>query len=526
MTKNGYSTCFLSFVNGIHFLLRELCIVTEKQFKMKNSETKTKNTPFDARKVKAGWYLLAGILTIAAANMTFSLDIAGWISIVPFLIYLHLTKGWKSRVLFFLALTAAWSVVVLKIITAPIPVLFALLYSVPIALVHLPAYLLWDRFKNHRWSLLLFPATMVIAEWIQYTFTPLGSWGAAAYTQSHSTVIMQVVSVFGMAGLGFIIYWVNVSVAEIIITRKTRLLSFQLPLAVLAVVLIFGAVRSEKSGAKGKDTITVSAVGTDSDVSGLPLPSKESNEKVITALFNRTTKAAKMGAKLVVWNEGAFFMEPEYEEQWLDSIQKLAAGQNITLVASYVLLVSENPFRYENKYHFILPNGQIAYTYLKHEPVPGEPAIKGKSGFRVLEVAGAKTGGAICYDYDFPYIARAYGKLKADIIALPSSDWRGIDPLHTRMAAFRAVEQGHSVLRSTRFGLSAAITPYGKMTSQMSAFDNNDKIMMGHLPSKGITTVYSIIGDLFVYLCISFILLFLFFVCPFFYPRRTTKAAY
>ena len=102
---------------------------------MKHSETKTKNTPFDSRKVKAGWYLLAGILTIAAANMTFSLDIVAWISIAPFFIYLHLTKGWKSRVLFFLALTAAWTVVVLKIITAPIPAIFALLYSVPIALV-------------------------------------------------------------------------------------------------------------------------------------------------------------------------------------------------------------------------------------------------------------------------------------------------------------------------------------------------------------------------------------------------------
>jgi hypothetical protein len=27
---------------------------------------------------------------------------------------------------------------------------------------------------------LLFPALMVILEWIQYTFTPFGSWGAAS----------------------------------------------------------------------------------------------------------------------------------------------------------------------------------------------------------------------------------------------------------------------------------------------------------------------------------------------------------
>lgn len=487
---------------------------------MKKAVIETKNSPFDVRIIQSGWYLLAGILTMTFAHMTFSLDIAGWFSIVPFLIYMHLTSGWKSRVLFTLALIAAWLVVVLKIISPPIPAIFALFYSVPIALIQLPAYLLWDRFKNQKWSILLFPASMVVMEWIQYTYTPLASWGVAAYSQTHSPVIMQAVSVFGMAGLSFLIYWVNIAIAEIIFRRRTSTLSFQLPLAVLVVTIIFGAVRAEKASSKGQETITVAAVGTDSEVNGLPLPSKESNEKVIAALFKRTRKAANLGAELIVWNEAAFFMEPEYELQWLDSIKKLADKQNITLVASYVMPVSEEPFRYENKFHIINHDGQPEHTYLKHQPVPGEPAIKGKSDFRVVDIEGVKIGGAICYDYDFPYIARAYGKLKTDIVVVPSSDWRGIDPLHTRMAAFRAVEQGHSILRSTRFGLSASITPYGEMTSQMSAFDTNDKIMIGHLHTKGVRTVYSIIGDTFVYLCLAFIV---FFMGRIFFRKITEK---
>jgi apolipoprotein N-acyltransferase len=122
---------------------------------------------------------------------------------------------------------------------------------------------------------------------------------------------------------------------------------------------------------------------------------------------------------------------------------------------------------------------------------------------------GTIIGAAICYDYDFPYLAKGYGELEADMVILPSSDWRGIDPLHTKMAAFRAVEQGHSVLRSTRFGLSAAITPYGEMISQMSSFDENDKIMYAQLPVKGVSSLYSIIQDSFVYLCIGFLLSFM-----------------
>jgi apolipoprotein N-acyltransferase len=179
------------------------------------------------------------------------------------------------------------------------------------------------------------------------------------------------------------------------------------------------------------------------------------------------------------------------------------------LVASYVTPISQTPLRYENKYQFIDASGNITHSYLKHQPVPGEPAVQGKSPLKVVDITGTKIGAAICYDYDFPYLAKGYGELGADIVIIPSSDWRGIDPVHSEMAAFRSVEQGHSVLRSTRFGLSAAITPYGEMVSQMSSFDDNDKIMYSQLPTNGITTLYSIIQDSFVYLCIGFLLLFI-----------------
>ncbi|TSA38773.1 MAG: hypothetical protein D4R64_01955 [Porphyromonadaceae bacterium] len=437
--------------------------------------------------------------------MSFSVDLMAWIASVPFLIYLSLTRGLKSRLIFVLALIIAWSVVVTKIVTPPIPYLLVFMFSVPISLFHLPGYLLWDRFKQHKWSFLLFPAVMTIMEWVQYIFTPFASWGVAAYTQNHSLSLMQSVSLFGMPGLSFLIYWFNISITEIAVKRKATLSTFQLPLSVLLMLIVFGALRYDISKSKGSNTITVAAVGTDSEVSGLPLPSMESNEKVKSVLFQRTRMAAKSGAQLIVWNEAAIFILPEEESIWSDSLKALASELKISLVAAYVMPVSQTPLKYENKYLFIDSKGTITYSYHKHQPVPGEPAINGEEPLKVFDVAGSKTGGAICYDYDFPYLAKGFGKLNADIVAVPSSDWRGIDPLHTRMAAFRAVEQGHSVLRSTRFGLSAAITPYGEMISQMSSYDNNDKIMIAHLPVKGVTTVYSFIGDSFVYLCIGLI---------------------
>jgi apolipoprotein N-acyltransferase len=348
---------------------------------------------------------------------------------VPFLVYLSITRGWKSKLLFSLALLVSWSIIVLKIITPPVPYVLIFLYSIPISLIHLPGYLIWSNYKERRFSVLLFPAMMVVLEWIQYTFTPLASWGVAAYTQANSIYILQFLSTFGMAGLSFLIYWVNLAIATLILKKERSIIAFKLPIATLCFVVFFGALRFEISNSKGVDTITVSAVGTDSEIGGLPLPPGSKNQRDIEEIFNRTRNAADFGAKIVVWNEAAFYLEPANESSWTKSFQQLA---------------------------------------------------------------------------------KEYGNIGADIVAVPASDWRGIDPLHTRMAAYRAIEQGHSVLRSTRFGLSAAINPFGKMTSQMSSFDSNNKIMISQLPIKGISTLYSIIGDILVYLSIVFIIFFLF----------------
>ena len=460
--------------------------------------------------IKPYWFLLTGILTMTFAHFTFNMDVIGWIAMVPFLIYLRLTRGWKSRVLFSFTLLVSWILVVSKIITDPIPGFIIPLYAIPITLFHLPGYLFFGAVRNHRISIIILPAVMIISEWVQYSFTPFGSWGAIAYTQVNSASISQSLSLFGMAGLGFLLYWTNASIAVSFVEGNWKKYLIW-PGLLIAAIFVFGSIRYDLGKSKGTETMTVAAVGTDSDIGGLPVPSKESNEKVIMDIFDRTIVAAKAGAELVVWNEASFYLEKDYEQEWLDKISKLARSNKITIVAGYVVPISESPFRYENKFQFVNPDGSIEFEYFKHEPVAGEPAVKGMGPQRIKRISGSNVGGAICYDYDFPYLARGNNKAGADIVAIPSSDWRGIDPLHSKMAAYRAIEQGHSIIRSTRFGLSAAITPYGKMTSQMSSFDQNDKIMISHLPVRGIKTLYSTTGDITVYLSIAFLTVLLVF---------------
>ncbi len=331
----------------------------------------------DIMSINPLWFLLIGIITMTLSHLTFSIGIVGWVSMVPFLVYLSITRGWKSRLLFTLALIAAWSIIVLKIISPPIPYMLIFMYSAPISLIHLSGYLLWAKYRERKLSVLLFPSIMVVLEYIQYTLTPFASWGVAAYTQVNNTPVLQTLSIFGMAGLSFLIYYVNLSIAHLIVKKERTFTTFKLPLLILCSVIIFGTLRFEISKSKGVDTITVAAVGTDSEIGGLPLPQGNKNERDIERIINRTKAAAEFGARIIVWTEAAFYLEPAYEETWVESFQELARNSGVSLVASYILLLSESPFHYENKYLLINSQGDIINTYLKHQPVPGEPATKG-----------------------------------------------------------------------------------------------------------------------------------------------------
>src|ERR1035437_8768315 len=239
-------------------------------------------------KINPKLLLLIGILTIVASHVSYSVDIISWFSSVPFLLFLYQTKGIKSRLLFVLALFFAWTLATAKIITEPIPFGMVFLFSLPLTLIHLPAYLIWDKFKNRKYAMFLFPTVFAIMEWLQYTFMPFASWGVGANTQSHSLIILQSLSLFGIAGLSFLIYWVNISITEIIKKGKTNSFTTQLPIITILILFIFGSLRMDLWKSTSKETITVATVGTDSDVSGLPLPSAETNNRYIETLLKRT----------------------------------------------------------------------------------------------------------------------------------------------------------------------------------------------------------------------------------------------
>jgi len=119
----------------------------------------------------------------------------------------------------------------------------------------------------------------------------------------------------------------------------------------------------------------------------------------------------------------------------------------------------------ENKFVVAGPDGKMSMDYYKAHPVPGDEAAMSvtKDGrLQVMETPFGRISAIICFDGDFPQLLSQAGALGADIVLDPSNDWRAIDPWHTEMASFRAIEQGINLDRLTSHGLSEAFDYQGR----------------------------------------------------------------
>jgi apolipoprotein N-acyltransferase len=90
---------------------------------------------------------------------------------------------------------------------------------------------------------------------------------------------------------------------------------------------------------------------------------------------------------------------------------------------------------------------------------------------------------------------------------LPSNDWQASDPWHSRNATFRAIENGYSLVRQATGTLAITVDYQGHVLAATDYFTTDQQTMIAYVPVKGTWTIYSVVGDLFSWLCIAGLLL-------------------
>lgn len=465
----------------------------------------------DALSTRA-WLALGAVL-VAIAAYRWGVPLAAWIAPVPFLVVMRRAGRpggrWRTRLLVLAVLTVATTIQVGKIMTAPLPLALALPFALPAALTGWVILVATETARRRAGELAAIAAYVGLTglgEWLSYSYSPLGLWGSAASTQVDNLALLQLASVAGVAGIGVVVAVVPAVIAMLLAAPATRV---RLRAAVAAAALVVavhagGAVRlfAHQDG----PTLRVAAVVTDVGLGERGLPDAAALAANEDVLFARTQLAGERGAQLIVWNEAATIVLPADEPRLIARGQAAARALGAELVLAYAVLEDDAPLRLDNKYVWLATDGAIVETYRKHHPVPSEPSIRGTAPLVAHDHPWGRAAGAICYDYDFPAVARAHGRLGADLVVVPSSDWRGIDPFHTQIARIGAISGGFALVRSVRWATSAAFDAYGRTRATMAVDEQHDRVMLATVPVTRVPTIYAAVGDApVVALCLALV---------------------
>jgi apolipoprotein N-acyltransferase len=158
---------------------------------------------------------------------------------------------------------------------------------------------------------------------------------------------------------------------------------------------------------------------------------------------------------------------------------------------------------YLNQSILIDDKGKVAWTYDKTYPViPSETIVTpfGPGRLPVAETAVGRISTAICNDFHFPALIRQAGQTRADIVMAPYNSLTPYEQQDATVAVMRAVENGYGMVRATGNGVSLIVDDQGRVLGSQP-YGEGGGVMIADLPTHGVATFYSRIGDAFAYLC-------------------------
>ena len=152
------------------------------------------------------------------------------------------------------------------------------------------------------------------------------------------------------------------------------------------------------------------------------------------------------------------------------------------------------------------PEGQVAWEYFKARPVPGFKAVysvKDDGRLRRIDTPYGRISALICADADYPQLVAQAGRLNADIVVCAANDWAEISPWHSRMASFRSIKQGFNQIRAASNAVSETYDYQGHRLAAVDDALTDNKSIVAYVPTKGVHTIYSVLGDWFAWLCLA-----------------------
>ena len=370
----------------------------------------------------------------------------------------------------------------------------------------------------------VFPLAFTTVEWLLSFSRAINTTGSSVYSQFDSLALLQVVSIFGMWGLAFLISWGAAAANALwqadfsLKVAKGGVAPF---VVALTAALLFGGARLAFAPPEGP-TVKAATVTIDRDLfeATVQAPfdwltfnraSDETRAAVrprleagVAQLLARTETALAAGAKLVGWQETAARVLEEDRQATIDRAAALAEryGAAIQISLGVFTRAPARPY-YLDQSILIDDKGKIAWSYDKTYPViPGEAFVTpfGPGRLPTADTPLGRISTAICNDFHFPALIRQAGRARADIVMAPYNSLTPFEQQDAMVAVMRAVENGYAMVRATGNGASLIVDYQGRILGAQP-YGEGGGVMIADLPRRGAATIYSRIGDAFVYLC-------------------------
>ncbi len=384
-------------------------------------------------------------------------------------------------------------------------------------------------------------ALFISFAWVvtEFFFPVLFPYGIAV-SQGYYQQIIQIVDTFGIHFLGFVMFFTNVSIFYTVSCvwgkKRPPLATIVVCVALIATVLAYGPLRIEQieEFLSTKSRIRVAMVQANFDYA----EKSTENEQVITETHRKMSEELT-GADVVIWPETSVqywfsAKEPVYA---IDQRKIVPQGHGsyfliggLSYVESPELFADgwdEEDFKKYNTVFLVDPQSNILGTYSKTRlfflgeyfplvnqelrflkrifPMIGDLSPGEELATLEIPEKNIKIGPLICYEDIMPKISREYVAMGANLLVNLTNDaWFGKSHApfqHLLLSIPRAVETRRYLVRSTNSGVSAVISPTGKIESNTDIF-TTENLSAEVVLIDSLNTLYSKVGDLFAWIAL------------------------
>lgn len=373
--------------------------------------------------------------------------------------------------------------------------------------------------------LVTLPILWVALEYLRGILLTGFPWALLGYSQQNFSAAIQSADVTGVYGVSFLLVAVNCALAWVITAPRKKLawLGVGATLIMTLTHIGYGLWQNAQPLEQRAEQLRVSLI--QGDIGQAVKWRPENRQNSIDVYQRLSIQAMQQSSDLLIWPEAAtpFFFQDD--SKLSQRVRKLTVELKVPLLfgsPAYEPLPGGR-YKYFNSAFLLSADGLVLGRSDKIHLVPfGEyvpfgrlltfinKLVVGVGDFSPGHVAplmlnGNKIGVLICYEAIFPQLSRNYVRKGSRLLVNLTNDaWFGQSSApyqHLAMARFRAIENRIWMARAANTGVSALISPTGRISLAGPIFQPLQLTGTVGLGAEG--TFYTRFGDVFAYLCLG-----------------------